>query len=434
VHATSEAEVGWQVASATLEDGWSRRAAVISSPKSNTLHTSIQLAVIGGGPAGLRAAEVAAAGGVRVTVFDAQPSVGRKLLVAGKGGLNLTNSEQFEHFATRYTGPGQPAGIWHDLLREFDADALRAWASGLGVATFQASNNRVYPQALKAAPLLRRWVERLRRMGVGFAVNHRLTGIEPGAPHRLVFATGEVVSAEAVVFALGGASWPQTGSDGAWTGWFKTLGIDCHALVAANCGWRHPWPPEVLASADGQPLKNIHASVSNHHVTSELLITRYGLEGGAIYQLGPALRGMLEPAITIDLKPTFTHAQLVAKMESVRRDFLDAARVRWRLGTAAHTLLARRVWHDAGALAREVKHCVIPLDGPQPVAEAISTAGGVCWHELDGGLMVTRYPGVFVAGGMIDWEAPTGGYLLQGCFATGTRAGRSAAAWLQSGD
>jgi len=394
------------------------------------LHAPIQLAVIGGGPAGLRAAEVAATAGVQVTVFDAKPSVGRKFLVAGKGGLNLTNAEPRERFAARYSGPAQPAGIWPDLLAECDAAALRAWAADLGVETFQAANGRVYPVELKAAPLLRRWIGRLRDLGVCFHMNHRWTGMVPGAPHRLEFENGTVAAAEAVVFALGGGSWPQTGSDGEWLPRFEALGIPCHPLIPANCGWRHPWPPDVLAAADGQPIKNIQVSAGQSTATGELLLTRYGLEGGAIYQLGSALRAMPRPAIAIDFKPTFSHARLVAKMESVRRGFLDEARIRWRLGAAALAILARSAWHDADALAREVKHCVIPLDGPRPLAEAISSAGGVGWAALDDALMVRACPGVFVAGEMIDWEAPTGGYLIQGCFATGTRAGRAAAQWL----
>jgi hypothetical protein len=391
----------------------------------------IQLAVIGGGPAGLRAAETAAAAGVRVALFDAKPSVGRKFLVAGKGGLNLTHGEELERFITRYSGPDQPAEIWHGLLEEFDPAALRAWAADLGVETFQATSGRVYPRALKAAPLLRRWIARLKQSGVRFEMNHRWNGLRPGAPHVLEFANGAEVEADAVVFALGGGSWPQTGSDGGWIATFQKLGIACHPLVAANCGWEHPWPPEVLAAAEGKPLKNLRVSADDVTVAGELLVTRYGLEGGAIYQLGSALRAMPLPAIAIDFKPDFDHERLVAKMESVRRNFLEEARVRWKLSEAAVAILSRREWSDAESLAREVKHCVMELTGPRPLAEAISSAGGVCWSELDESLMLKRAPGIFVAGEMIDWEAPTGGYLMQGCFATGTRAGKAAAEWLK---
>jgi len=403
-----------------------------SSRITHTLQAPIQLAVIGGGPAGLRAAEVAACAGLRVSLFDAKPTAGRKLLVAGRGGINLTNTEQPARFVSRYSGPDQPAGIWREMLTEFAADDLRAWAAGLGVETFRAATGRVYPLELKAAPLLRAWLRHLRELGVRLAMNHRWTGMAPGAPHRLEFSNGNAVMADAVIFALGGASWPRTGSDGAWTPVFESLGIACHELVPANCGWEHPWPPEILAAAEGKPIKNISASAGDTTVAGELLVTRYGLEGGIIYQLGPALRAMDQPAIAIDFKPTFSHAQLVAKMQSVRRDFLSEAGIRWRLGEAARALLSNKPWPDAESLAREVKHHQIPLAGPRPIGEAISSAGGVCWHGLDDSLMVRSHPGVFVAGEMIDWEAPTGGYLMQGCLATGTRAGRAAAAWLAS--
>lgn len=385
-----------------------------------------QIAVIGGGPAGLRAAEVAAQAGARVTLLDGKPSVGRKFLVAGKGGLNLTHGEGLERFVSRYSGPEQ---AWRGLLADFDSQALRAWAAELGVETFQATSGRVYPKALKAAPLLRRWIARMKGLGVRFEMNHRWTGLVPGTSHRLEFANGNTVEADAVIFALGGGSWPQTGSDGAWTGMFKKLGIPCHPLAPANCGWEHAWTPEVLAAAEGKPLKNIVVSAGDQTVTGELMVTRYGIEGGAIYQLGAALRTMESPAIAIDFKPTFSHEQLVAKMESVRRDFIGEAKVRWKLSDAAHAILARKEWSDAGSLAREAKHCVIPLERPRPIEEAISSAGGVCWKALDETLMLKPLPGIFIAGEMIDWEAPTGGYLMQGCFATGTRAGKSAAAW-----
>ena len=398
------------------------------------MHTHSQLAVIGGGPAGLRAAEVAATAGRQVTLYDGKPSVGRKFLVAGKGGLNLTHSESLDRFATRYSGPGQPAELWPSLLAEFDPTALRAWAAELGVDTFQATSGRVYPKELKAAPLLRRWVERLRSLGVRFEMNHRWKSLEPGPPYRLGFAHGASTTADAVLFALGGGSWGETGSDGGWTHAFATLGIVHHPLAPANCGWEHEWPTEVLKRAEGKPLKNVHVRAGEAIAIGELLVTRYGLEGGAIYQLGAALRALSEPALAIDFKPTFTITQLVAKMESVRRNFLSEAGLRWRLGDPALALLSCQTWTDAESLARVTKHCVIPLLRPRPIAEAISSAGGVCWSELDSTLMLKRFPGLFVAGEMMDWEAPTGGYLLQGCFATATRAATSAVKWLGSTD
>ena len=390
----------------------------------------IELAVIGGGPAGLRAAEVAAAAGVGVVVFDGKRSVGRKFLIAGKGGLNLTHGEPLERFGSRYAGPGQPPEFWPTALAEFGPAALRDWAAGLGCATFQASSGRVYPVALKAAPLLRSWVRRLREMGVRFELNHRWTSLSGGSPHHLGFANGQRIDAAAVVLALGGASWPQTGSDGAWTGILASHGIAVQPLVPANCGWEHAWPAAVIEAAEGLPLKNLHVRAGDELAVGELLVTRYGLEGGALYQLGAALRAMPAPAIVIDFKPAHSHAQLVAKMQSVRRDFLAEASVRWRLSAAAHAILARQAWPEIGTLAHEVKHCRISLSGPRPIAEAISSAGGVAWSELDPRLMLSHLPGIFVAGEMIDWEAPTGGYLMQGCFTTATRAASGACAWL----
>ena len=392
------------------------------------MHPHSQLAVIGGGPAGLRAAEVAASAGLEVTLYDGKSSVGRKFLVAGKGGLNLTHGESLDRFTTRYSSPSQPAEIWEKLIADFDPTALRAWASGLGVETFQATSGRVYPRALKAAPLLRRWIERLRGLGVRFEMNHRLVSLEPG---KFSFTNGQTATADAVILALGGGSWAKTGSDGAWTSIFENLGIAHHPLAAANCGWEHEWPLEILAAAEGKPLKNIQVRAGEITAIGELMVTRYGLEGGTIYQLGAALRAMPEPVIAIDFKPTFTHEQLVAKMESVRRDFLTEARTRWKISEPVHAILSQHTWSDAVSLAREVKNCVIPLTRPRPLDEAISSAGGVCWSEIDDTLMLKKLPGIFLAGEMIDWEAPTGGYLLQGCFATGTRAAKSAVEWLR---
>ncbi len=386
--------------------------------------------MVGGGPAGLRAAEVAATAGLRVTLFDGKPSVGRKFLVAGKGGLNLTHGEAEQQFVTRYSGPDQPPEIWEKMIAEFGPAKLRDWAADLGVETFQATSGRIYPKALKAAPLLRRWIDRLRGLNVTFRMNHRLVSLEPGNPWQLGFADGSTETADAVILALGGGSWPRTGSDGAWMEIFQILGIACHPLAAANCGWEHEWSPEVLAVAEGKPLKNIQVSAGGVLAIGELMVTRYGLEGGAIYQLGAALRAMPEPAVAIDFKPSFTVDQLVRKMESVKRNFLTEAKLRWKLSEAAVAILSRHEWPDAVSLASEVKHCVIPLSGPRPIAEAISSAGGVCWSAVDDKLMVRKAPGLFLAGEMIDWEAPTGGYLIQGCFATGTKAGQAAAEWV----
>ena len=382
---------------------------------------------------------MAAAGGAAVTLFDAKPSVGRKFLVAGRGGLNLTHAEPRERFGTHYTGPDQPDGFWPSLLAEFDADALRKWAADLGVETFAATSGRVYPRELKAVPLLRRWVHRLRAAGVKFALRHRWTGLRTGARWQVDFQVeGETrtVETDAVILALGGGSWPETGSDGSWISVLEKLGVAVAPLAPANCGWECPWPAAVLAAAEGQPLKNITARAGEVTAVGELLVTQYGLEGGAIYQLGPALRALPEPAIVIDFKPAHTVAQLVRKLGNCPRNFLAEARSRWKLSDAAFAILANLPEHgafvSAESLAATVKGCVLKLTGPRPLAEAISSAGGVRWGEFDAALMLRRLPGVFVAGEMMDWEAPTGGYLMQGCFATGTRAAGGALAWLRT--
>ncbi len=381
---------------------------------------------------------MAAAQGADVTLFDAKPSAGRKFLVAGRGGLNLTHTEPPARFATRYSGPGQPEELWPGLLAEFDASALRQWAADLGVETFAATSGRVYPRELKAAPLLRRWVRRLREAGVRFMLRHRWTGLRPGAQWQVDFqAPGEArtVASDAVILALGGGSWPETGSDGGWIPVLEPLGVEVTPLAPANCGWEIAWPPGVISQAEGRPLKNITVRAGGTSATGELLVTNYGLEGGAIYQLGAALRAMPEPGIVIDFKPAHTVAQLVRKLGNCPRNFLAEARSRWRLTDAVAAILEGLPGHgsftSAEALATTVKGCALRLAGPRPLAEAISSAGGVRWSELDSSLMVRRLPGVFVAGEMIDWEAPTGGYLMQGCFATGTRAACGAVGWLR---
>lgn len=392
------------------------------------------IAIIGGGPAGLRAAEVAAAGGADVTLFDAKPSVGRKFLVAGRGGLNLTHDEPRDSFVTRFSGPDQPPAIWGALLDDFDADALRSWAADLGIETFAATTGRVYPREMKAAPLLRRWVERLRASGVRFALRHRWTGLErSGERWRLDFdveGQARSVEVDSVILALGGGSWRDTGSDGTWIPTLERAGVAVAPLRSANCGWEYPWPAAVLASAEGLPLKNLVVWAGETMVRGELQVTRYGLEGGALYALGAVLRAMPEPEIVIDFKPAHTVDQLVRKLGLCRKNFLAEGRSRWKLGEAASAILghlpAMEPFASAEALASAVKGCRLRLTRPRPIGEAISSAGGVCWSELDDHLMVRRLPGVFVAGEMIDWEAPTGGYLIQGCFATGTRAARGA--------
>lgn len=380
--------------------------------------------VIGGGPAGLRAAEVTSGAGARVTLCDQKRSVGRKFLVAGKGGLNLTHSEDLDRFVTRYSGPDQPSGFWARALERFDNAAIRAWAARLDVGTFVQKSGRVYPKALKAAPLLRRWVERLRSRGVTFLMNHRLTGITSGEA-RFLSPDGEVVlKADAIILALGGGSWPETGSDGAWVSVLEAAGIEVSPLASSNCGWEVAWPPDFADQVEGQALKNVVASVGDQLAPGEIMLTRYGMEGGPLYALGPALRVMPELQVTLDLKPTFSEERLVAKMESVKKGFLKESQYRWKLSEPMRLILEyfHGPFDSAADLAKHAKACQVPLVRPRPIEEAISSAGGVAWKAVDDQLMIRELPGVFVAGEMIDWEAPTGGYLLQGCFASGTVA------------
>lgn len=391
----------------------------------------MKVAVIGGGVAGLSAAEAAAAGGAEVTIYEQKASVGRKLLVAGRGGLNLTHDEPRADFIAKYLGGAE----WASLIEECDAAALRRWAAGLGVETFVASTGRVYPREMKAAPLLRRWVERLRHTGVQFAVRHRWSGWQPAPSGRWVMSfdtpAGEVlVKADAAVLCLGGASWPETGSDGRWVEQLRSHGIEAAPLEPANCGWEIDWPAELLAH-EGTPLKNVAAQAGAATAQGELMITRYGLEGGVIYALGAALRAMPQPLLAIDLKPASSAEQLVRKLGTAQCHLIREGAARWRLSDAAAALLAWSTRKTTPATREEAaqaaKHCFVPLRSPRPIAEAISSAGGVRWSELDTSLMLRRLPGIFVAGEMIDWEAPTGGYLIQGCFAMGLRAGSAAA-------
>lgn len=381
----------------------------------------IEIAIIGGGPAGLRAAEVAS--GKKVVIFDGKPSVGRKFLVAGKGGLNITHGEDFEKFVLRYSG----GDFWKEMLRDFSPEDMREWCDGLGQETFQATSGRVYPKSLKGAPVLRAWLARLKELGVEIRPRHLWTDLLPG--NVIGFSNGTEVRAKAIVFALGGGSWPKTGSDGGWLEKFRDLGVACSSLVSSNCGWECNWPEAVLAT-QGMPVKNIRVSVGDQAVLGEFMVTRYGLEGGTIYALGSSLRAMEQPALSIDFKPTFTCEELVNKLGVNSVGMMERARRAWKLSDPAYAILSRGSFVNCEQLAKEVKSCRIELLGPRPIEEAISSAGGVCWEELETSLMLKKLPGVFVSGEMIDWDAPTGGYLLQGAFVTGTRAGRSAACWV----
>ncbi len=384
------------------------------------------IVVIGGGPAGMRAAEVASAQDATTILCDGQASFGRKFLIAGRGGLNLTHSEPVENFPERY---GREKERWRDLLGEFGPSDLQGWAHSLGIETHVGSSGRVFPVGQKAAALLRAWIERLKKNGVEFRMGARFIGLEKAENGwRVRFENGEL-NTRAVVFGLGGASWPETGSDGQWPAILADLGIEIAPWQPANCGWEVDWPKSFLEKAEGKPLKNLTVRAADESVSGELLVTKYGLEGGAIYRLGRTLREMSEPALTIDFKPQLT-PDLLRERAKQGTDADDWFRI-WKLHPAAIALLktvGERV--DLGQAIECVKNFTLRLRGPRPIAEAISSAGGVCWGELDEELMLHKAPGIFVAGEMIDWEAPTGGYLLQGCLATGTRAGHSAAKYL----
>lgn len=385
--------------------------------------------VVGGGPAGLRAAESASEAGRRVILCDSQSSVGRKFLVAGRGGLNLTHSEPINDFISRYGGETER---WRDLLRDFGPEQLRAWAEDLGVETYVGTSGRVFPRGQKAAGLLRAWVRRLRERGVQFRMGARWIGLaRESETLRVDFESNErfTLHARAVVLALGGASWPETGSDGAWPALLMQHGIRFAPWAAANCGWEVEWPSGFLERAEGLPLKNLTVSAGDQAISGELLITRYGLEGGAIYRLARILRAMQSPQIQIDLKPQLSADALRKRLTNSGVSWSQALKMSPAATALLETFFPEDV-NDPGLLVTRVKHFPLPLRAPRPIPEAISSAGGVPWEELDATLTLRKLPGVFLAGEMIDWEAPTGGYLLQGCFATGDRAGREAAAHL----
>ena len=405
-----------------------------------------RVAVIGGGPAGLMAAEVLAAGGATVDLFDAMPSVGRKFLLAGRGGLNLTHSEPLERFVERY---GERAPAIAGWLAEFGPAELRAWAQDLGTETFVGSSGRVFPSTMKAAPLLRSWLLRLRGHGVRFHTRHRWSG---GLDADLHFTTptGERrFAADATVLALGGASWAKLGSDGAWVPWLERRGIAIAPLEPANCGFDVGWSAYFAEHFAGAPLKSITLTFTDSLGTTfrrdgEAMVTATGLEGSLIYAAAARLRDEItrrgSATILLDLAPGRDLQALESGLErhragrSVQNQLrvsagitgVKLALVRERLSAAE---LAAALAHDPRALARQLKAWPIVLRAPRPIDEAISTAGGVCLEALDEHLMVRARPGMFCCGEMLDWEAPTGGYLLTACFASGKVAGRGALAW-----
>ncbi|WP_426687402.1 TIGR03862 family flavoprotein [Rhodanobacter ginsengiterrae] len=403
-----------------------------------------RVAIIGGGPAGLMAAEAACAAGVAVDLYDAKGSVGRKFLLAGKGGLNLTHGEPRPRFVERYGARRDEVARWLDA---FDADALRAWAGGLGVETFVGSSGRVFPRDLKAAPLLRGWLRRLRESGVTFHMHHRWLGWQ--AHDALHFDTPQgqrVVSADAAILAAGGASWPQLGSDGGWVAPLQQAGVDIAPLQPANCGFEIDWSEHLSSRFAGAPLKPVVAHWVDrrgvaHARQGEFVLSEYGIEGSLIYAIGADLREQIaeqgHAMLMLDLVPGYTETALAERLAAPRgkHSIGDWLRRRAGLDPAKCALVFERTdkstLADPLALAARLKALPLHLRAPRPVAEAISTAGGVRLEALDENLMLRARPGVFCAGEMLDWEAPTGGYLLTACFASGLLAGRGAVSWLQ---
>ena len=400
------------------------------------------VAVIGAGPAGLMAAEVLSQAGQQVHVFDAMPSAGRKFLLAGKGGLNLTHSEPFDVFASRY-GARRPQ--IEPLLQAFDAQALRAWAHDLGITTFVGTSGRVFPAEMKAAPLLRAWLHRLRAAGVQLHMRHRFLGWTEDAALRLASAQGEqAVRADAVVLALGGASWPRLGSDGAWVPLLEQRGVAVAPLAPANCGFdvRNGWSEYFSSRYAGRPFKSVAIRFRQFARKGEFVATATGVEGSLVYAASALLRDEIRArgsaTFELDLLPAKTPAQVHAEVSHPRGSRSLASHLKSRLGIEGiklallHELLSRQDIHDPARLAAAIKALPVTLAAPRPIEEAISTAGGVRFEALDQNLMLRAAPGVFCAGEMLDWEAPTGGYLLTACFATGRAAARGVLDFLAS--
>lgn len=399
-----------------------------------------RVAIVGGGPAGLMAAEqLAAVPGICVEVFEAMPSPGRKFLMAGKGGMNITHSEAPETFCQRYGAREAEIGC---LLKAFGAEQLRAWIHDLGIDTFVGTSGRVFPTGMKAAPLLRAWLHRLRGSGVRFHMRHRWLGWNAAGDLRFATPNGEVtIGATATVLALGGGSWRKLGSDGAWVPVLAARGVPVAPLRPANCGFDVGWSEHFRNRFAGQPVKPVVASCGGRGQPGEFTITEHGIEGGLVYAFSATLRDALAAGevakLSLDLVPGRSLERLTADLARPRGHDSLASHLRRRAGIEGvkagllRECCAQVSGLPASDLARLLKALPLAVQAPRPLDEAISSAGGVCFAALDAGLMIKQLPGVFVAGEMLDWEAPTGGYLLTACFASGHAAGRAAAAWLQ---
>lgn len=400
-----------------------------------------KLAIVGGGPAGLMAAETACAAGIEVDLYEAMGSVGRKFLLAGKGGLNLTHSEPRDAFVRRYAGREAEVSSW---LENFDSTSLRKWALELGVKTVIGTSGRVFPADFKAAPLLRAWVRRLRAMGVRFHVHHKCTGWDEHGQLRFATPQGErLVHADAVVLALGGGSWPQLGSDGAWAEWLSPI-ASIAPLQPANCGFDVEWSEHFIQRHAGHPIKPVVLSWNfdgvQGNTQGELTVTQYGIEGGLAYALAGVLRDGIASfgatTVYLDLAPGRDEMRLRAELSQPRGKRSLTEHLRRNTGiegvkaSLLYEVMQKKDMADPILLAAYIKALPIVIHRPRPLAEAISTAGGVRLEGLKENLMLRNMSGVFVAGEMLDWEAPTGGYLLTACFASGRLAGLGVTDWL----
>ena len=402
------------------------------------------VAVIGGGPAGLMAAEVLNAGGAQVDLYDSMPSVGRKFLVAGKGGLNLTHSEPREQFLARYGARRQQL---EPYLLAFGADELRQWAAGLGIETFTGTSGRVFPVGMKAAPLLYAWRRRLEQAGVRFHYRHQWLGWDSAGCLRLQTPSGEIpIQPTAVILALGGASWTRMGSTGEWAALLAERGIPLAPFKPANCGFEVAWSEFFRAKYDGQPLKTVVIEFRSAEQTTwrrqgEFIVTAKGLEGSLIYALSAPIRDEIEnqgsALIHLDLAPDRTEAELAERLAQPRGSRSMAHHLEKAVGLKGvktgllWEFVPRADFDDPHKLAAAIKALPIPLRAASPLEEAISTAGGIRFEALDQHLMLKDLPGVFCAGEMLDWEAPTGGYLITACCSTGRAAAAGALDWLK---
>lgn len=395
------------------------------------------IVIIGAGPAGLIAAERLAGAGHRVTIYDRMASPARKFLLAGRGGLNLTHSEPLDACLSRY----REAQDWlTPVIRAFPPQAVRDWADALGAETFIGSSGRVFPRAMKASPLLRAWLRRLAQLGVTLETSHLWTGWDDDGALTFRRPSGETetLQPDATLLALGGASWPRLGSDGGWGPLLEARGVAVTPLRPANGGFATAWTPVMRERFAGQPLKRIAIRISGEHVLGEAMIDAAGIEGGAVYTLSAPIREAIaregSATIQIDLRPDLTAEALVVRLGKRRKGETLSNHLRKAAGLspAAIALLRENgpLPDEPERLAQRIKTVPLRLDAPMPIARAISTAGGIAREALDEHFMLRRLPGVFAAGEMLDWEAPTGGYLLQGCFATGIAAAAGIESWL----